>query len=239
MVENTQRSTELGAKGGVQFIHQAYRAFFITDFNLSRVEANAFTNTGFQHLRYQRALLGPFSGEGYMQLQYNKPLRIDAQFMVGAGPRCVVRDADDLRLAVGTSVLYEHEVDRVNRLRYDDVRSSSYLSVGFKVEPQLQLTSVYYFQPRLGDIRDHRMMLEGQVLVRATRRFAMETRLNLQKDTKVAPACRASAPAGRTASSSGGEGPTAPAAHLAAKRISGWAERCEAPATVRWRGPVA
>lgn len=187
VVENTQRSTELGAKGGLQFIHQAHRAFFITDFSLSRVEANAFTNTGFQHLRYQRALLGPFSGEGYMQLQYNKPLRIDAQFMVGAGPRCVVRDADDLRLALGTSVLYEHEVDRVNRLRYDDVRSSSYLSIGFKVEPQLQLTSVYYFQPRLGDIRDHRMMLEGQVLVRATRRFAMETRLNLQKDTKVAP----------------------------------------------------
>ncbi|MFN3874644.1 MAG: DUF481 domain-containing protein [Flavobacteriales bacterium] len=188
MVENTQRSIELGAKGGVQFVHQAHRAFFITDFSLSRVEDNAFTNTGFQHLRYQRALRGPFTAEGYLQLQYNKPLRIDAQVMIGAGPRWVLRDAEHLRLAVGASVLYEHEEDRVNGLRYDDARSSTYLSVGFKVEPQVQFTSVCYFQPLLGDIGDHRLMLEGQVLVRATRRFAMETRLSLQKDTKVAPA---------------------------------------------------
>jgi hypothetical protein len=187
VVENTQRSVELGANGGVQFIQGLHRAFFVTDFSLNKVEANAFTNTGFQHARYQRTLTGPLSAEGYAQVQYNKPLRIDLQVLGGAGLRLVARNSEDLRLAAGTSVLVEHEVDRVNGLQYDDVRSSNYLSVGLKSDPHVQFTTVSYYQPRLGAAADHRMMLEGQLRIRATRRFALDTRINLQKDTKVAP----------------------------------------------------
>ncbi len=44
VVENTQRSTDLGAKGGMQFKHDIHRAYFVTDFNLNKFESNAFTN---------------------------------------------------------------------------------------------------------------------------------------------------------------------------------------------------
>ncbi len=187
VVENTQRSTELGANGGVQFIHEIHRAFFVTDFNLNKVEENAFTNTGFQHLRYQRAWRGPLSWEGFTQLQYNKPLRIDVRWVTGAGPRVVLRNRPDLRLTMGSALMYEHEVDRVNDLRYNDMRLSNYIATAFKVEPHLQLTAIFYYQPLIGDASDHRMAVEAQVRFRVMRRWAFDMRLNLQKDTKMAP----------------------------------------------------
>ncbi|MCW5900113.1 MAG: DUF481 domain-containing protein [Flavobacteriales bacterium] len=187
VVENTQRSTELGANGGLQFIHGIHRAFVITDFNLNKVEDNAFTNTGFQHLRYQRAWRGPVHWEAYTQLQYNKPLRIDVRWVTGAGPRIVVRNTDAMRLALGSSLMFEHEVDRVNELRYNDLRLSHYLSTSFKLEPHTQFTAILYYQPLIGDISDHRVALEAQLRFRVTRRWAFDTRLNLQQDTKMAP----------------------------------------------------
>lgn len=187
VVENTQRSINLGATGGVQFIHDIHRAFFISDFTLSRVEDNDFMNTGFQHVRYQRAWRGAFSWEGFMQLQYNKPLRIDVQWLMGAGPRALLRDGEDLRLAMGGALMFEHEADRVNDLRYNDVRFSAYVSSGWKLDPHMQLAAIIYYQPLIGDASDHRLAMEAQLRVRATRRFSVETRINLQKDTKMAP----------------------------------------------------
>lgn len=187
VVENTQRSTELGTNGGVQFTHGIHRAFFAADVNLNRVEANAFTNTGFQHLRYQRAWKGPLAWEAYTQLQYNKPLRIDVRWTTGAGARAVLKRTDDLRVALGTSLMYEHEVDRVNDLRYNDVRLSNYIALGTKLEPHMQFTMVFYYQPLVSDFSDHLMALEAQLRFRITRRFGFDTRINLQKDTKTAP----------------------------------------------------
>jgi hypothetical protein len=187
VTENNQRSTALGAHGGVQYVRDIHRLFFVTDFTVDKVEHNAFRNTGFQHVRYTRALGGPWSAESFAQLQYNKPLRIDERWLLGAGPRCVLWDTVDLRLAVGTAIMVEYEVDRVNELEYFDVRNSSYVTVSYKIEPNLQFTMVLYYQPKIGYIRDNRVSIEGQVRVRATRRFAFDTRLTLQRDTRMAP----------------------------------------------------
>ncbi len=188
VTENTQRSIALGANGGVQYVRDRHSAFFITDFTVDRVETNAFRNTGFQHLRHNQAWPGgPWSMEAYTQLQYNKPLRIDGRWMIGVGPRFVVRNGDIFRLALGTSLLFEHEVDRVNDITENTGRSSSYLSVAFKWEPHMQFTSVVYYQPKVADASDHRVAVEGQFRIRATERFGLETRINLQKDTRMAP----------------------------------------------------
>ncbi len=88
---------------------------------------------------------------------------------------------------MGSSLFFEHEVDRVNDLRYNDMRSSNYLSLAWKVEPNLQFTTILYYQPVLGDASDHRVAVEAQLRVKATRRFAFDTRIDLQKDTEMAP----------------------------------------------------
>jgi len=51
----------------------------------------------------------------------------------------------------------------------------------------VQLTTVVYYQPKVGDASDHRVAVEGQFKVRAIGRFSVETRINLQKDTRISP----------------------------------------------------
>jgi putative salt-induced outer membrane protein YdiY len=187
VTENTQRSMSLGANGGVQYIRDRHRAFFVTDFTVDRVEANAFRNTGFQHLRYNRVLRGVLIAETFAQLQYNKPLRIDERWLLGLGPRAVLRNSDDLRIVLGTALMLEYEVDRVNELYYFDMRNSSYVSAAFKIEPHLQYTLILYYQPKIGEISDTRVSIESQLRLRATRRFAFDIRMNLQHDSRPAP----------------------------------------------------
>ncbi len=187
VVENTQRSTDLGLNGGLQFMEGIHRAFFITDFSLNKVEENAFTNTGFQHLRYQRSWRGPLFLEGFTQVQYNKPLRIDLRWLTGGGLRAEFQQEEEWRFAAGTAIMYETESDRVNDLIYNDIRSSNYLSVSLKVEPHVLVTGILYYQPVIGDASDQRLTLEAQLRIRASRRFAFDTRITLQRDTKTAP----------------------------------------------------
>jgi hypothetical protein len=187
VAENTQRSISLGLNCGVQYVRAIHRLFFVSDLSLDRVEANAFQNTGFQHVRYNRIVKGPWSAEVFAQVQYNKPLRIDERWLLGAGPRYVVRRTEDLRVALGSSIMLEYEADRLHELYYFNGRSSSYVSFAWKHDPQLQTTAILYYQPRIDLVRDHRIAIEAQIRLRASRHFALETKLNLQRDTRPAP----------------------------------------------------
>ncbi len=187
LTENTQRSISLGANISVQYIQEVHRVFFISDLTVDRVEANAFRNTGFQHVRYNYVWRKPVILEAFAQLQYNKPLRIDERWLLGGGPRVVFYDKEDLRLAVGMGLMLEYEVDRVNELEYFDLRNSNYISAALKLEPHLQLTLILYYQPNVSDFRDHRVSIESQLRLRVSRRFAVDTRLTLQNDTRMAP----------------------------------------------------
>lgn len=187
LVENTQRSLDLGVNGRIQYITGRHRAFSVTDLTLTQVEDNAFQNTGFQHFRHNYLLRTRWYTEAFAQVQFNKPLRIDIRVLNGIGMRWVTLDRDQVRLAVGTAVMGEYERDRENDLTYTDLRSSSYLSATYKVEPTLQLTGVVYFQPVVGDASDQRVAIEGQLRVRATRRLLFDSRLAYLRDTVQAP----------------------------------------------------
>jgi hypothetical protein len=138
-------------------------------------------------VRYQRAWRGPFFLEGYTQIQYNKPLRIDLRWLTGGGLRAEFQKEEVVRFAAGTSIMYETEADHVNDLTYNDIRSSNYLSVSLKLEPHVLISGILYYQPVIGDASDQRLTLEAQLRIRASRRFAFDTRITLQRDTKTAP----------------------------------------------------
>ena len=187
VLENTQRVMDLGIDGGVQYRRGPHTAFIISDLVFNRVEDNAFQNTGFVHLRYTRHVDGPLSVEGFTQLQYNKPLRIDLRTLVGAGPRFQVLDHENFGLVMGASLMYEHEEDRENAIIQDNARANWYLSASVKVEPTLVFTGVVYYQPVVFDASDTRVAVEVQARMRATEHFAFDSRLSLLNDTELSP----------------------------------------------------
>lgn len=181
VAESGQRSMNLGLNGAVQYIHGRSRYMFINDLAFSQVEANDFLNTGFQHLRYNYRHDSSWTGEAFAQAQYNKPLRLDLRLMLGAGPRFTAVDNTGMRVNIGTAVMVEN--DHITHGPVKTIgRSSSYVSATLKFSELASLTAVVYYQPKLFDASDHRMALEAGLLIHVTKRFSMESRLNLLKD---------------------------------------------------------
>ncbi|HEY0976269.1 MAG TPA: hypothetical protein VGE21_02270, partial [Flavobacteriales bacterium] len=66
-------------------------------------------------------------------------------------------------------------------------RSSTYSAATARFTDNLSLTGVVYYQPKLFDATDHRVMIEAGLQVLATKRLTYESRLNLLKDTEQPP----------------------------------------------------
>lgn len=183
VAESGQRSLNLGLNGAVQYMEGRDRYMFITDLAFSQVEDNDFLNTGFQHLRYNYRKDSLWTGEAFTQAQYNKPLRLDLRLMLGAGPRLTAVDNKKMRVNIGMAVMLENEhitdgpVSTIGR-------SSNYVSATLKFTELASLTAVVYYQPKLFEASDHRLSLEGGLLINVTKRFTMESRLNLLKDSQ-------------------------------------------------------
>lgn len=182
VAENGQRSLSVGLNGAVQFIDQRDRYFLVNDLAFSQVEANEFLNTGFQHLRYNYRADSLWTGEAFVQAQYNKPLRLDLRLMVGAGPRLTVVDAEKWRVNLGTALMLENEYITAGP-RLLEGRNSSYVAATLRFSALASLTSVVYYQPKIFDASDHRIAFEGGLVINVTKRMTLEGRLNLLKDS--------------------------------------------------------
>jgi hypothetical protein len=182
VAENGQRSMTLGLNGAIQYIDGRDRWFFINDLAFSQVEDNEFLNTGYQHLRYNLHHDSLWTGEAYAQAQYNKPLKLDLRLMVGAGPRLKALATNTVKVNVGTSLFLEREAITNGPVSLA-VRNSTYISGTLNLTTQTSLTSVVYYQPKLFDASDQRVLLEAGLLIRVTSRFTLESRMNLLRDT--------------------------------------------------------
>ena len=183
VAESGQRSLNLGLNGAVQYINGRDRYMFINDISFSQVETNEFLNTGFQHLRYNYRVDSLWTGEAFAQAQYNKPLRLDLRLMIGAGPRFTAVDNAKMRVNLGTSLMLERE-SITDGATTTLARNSSYVSATLKFTTMASLTTVIYYQPKLFDASDHRIAVEGGLLINVTKRVSMESRLNLLKDSE-------------------------------------------------------
>lgn len=186
IAENTQRSLNFGLNGAVQHVRDKHTFFFINDLSLNRVEQNSFQNTGFQHLRYNYNRDKRWTREAFLQTQYNKPLKLDLRATVGVGPRLRVIRSDRFKLHVGTSLMLEHERTTPGE-KFVHGRSNTYVAASALVSEQLSLACITYYQPKLFDAYDHRVMVEASAVIRATARITMESRLNLLRDTQQPP----------------------------------------------------
>lgn len=182
VAESGQRSLSLGLNGAVQHIHGKDRYMFINDLAFSQVEANEFLNTGFQHLRYNYQHDSLWAGEAFVQAQYNKPLKLDLRLMLGAGPRLTALNSDKMRVNLGTALMLEREYITAGPALTEG-RSSSYVAATLKFTDMASLTTVVYYQPKLFDASDHRVALEGGLLINVSKHMTVESRLNLLKDS--------------------------------------------------------
>ncbi len=149
----------------IQYKTKMHYFLLLGDLGYSRGADQTFANWGMIHFRYTYRLnflphhtyKSPWKWEVYSQIQYNQLLRQKERSLFGTGPRLKIAENKSIRLFVGTSVYFEHEV-LLDGIINNDFRSSTYLSWFMNFNNKLSSSGVSYYQPRVDLLSDSRFM---------------------------------------------------------------------------------
>jgi hypothetical protein len=138
-----------------------------------------FVNQSFLHLRWTRMWLRRLGADAFVQQQANEFQRLERRRVGGLGLRAELVHRRNLLLAGGTAWMLESERIDVGPGAPDPPetrshRSTSYVTI--RLDPvggDLLVQATGYFQPRFGDLADHRLLGEVELQGRAGRRLSL------------------------------------------------------------------
>lgn len=141
------------------------------EYNLTKGSGTDFQNAGVLHFRYNYKFLDNLTGEMFTQSQYNKMLKVKHRWLIGGGPRSKLVGGDDFRLY--GAILYMFEIEELleSEVINRDHRLSSYLSLTVRIQNNLRLINTTYFQPKIANFKDHRVMSQTNLNLRISKHF--------------------------------------------------------------------
>ncbi len=162
---------------GGAYMHIQYktkRSIFLTlsEYNLTKASGSDFVNAGAQHFRYNYKINDRFTGEMFTQFQFNKVLKVKFRWLLGAGPRVKIVKTKPFSLYFAAAYMYEYEelydTDILNR----NHMLSSYLSSNLKIRDNLSFINTTYFQPKISNFSDYRVLSQSDLKVGITKHFS-------------------------------------------------------------------
>jgi putative salt-induced outer membrane protein YdiY len=143
----------------------------------------------FIHLRYHYELLDWLYPEAFAQQQTDKFQRLQLRELAGVGPRFVLVDEEELRVATGTAYMFEYERISVPLGASDDPettahRWSNYVTATWVPDSRVRFMGTLYAQPRWDEFSDARFLLEGALTTQVFKRLAVKVLFTLRHDTR-------------------------------------------------------
>jgi hypothetical protein len=132
-------------------------------------------DNAYGHLRYNYQINNLVTFEAYLQSQFNRILKISSRTLGGAGVRLNVLADKHNKLFYGLSLLYEHQVDKPDRLEWNAVRASTYLTYHLQITHFAELANTFYYQPNIRNISDKRLLDEFSIMIDATKWLTFES----------------------------------------------------------------
>ena len=135
------------------------------------------------HLRYNKKVNEWLRWEFFGQFQNNDITQIDSRILAGTGPRFKLMKLPTFRLYAAILFMYEREKEAtIPIVRHSDVRNSSYISFTWLPKDYLEMISTTYFQPRLSQFNDFRILNQISFKVKATPHFSLSVKWNYLHD---------------------------------------------------------
>lgn len=165
-----------------------HRFFGSTQADYARFDRETRVSKSFIHLRYGFEVNAMLQGEAFVQQQQDKFQRLLIRELVGAGPRVILRDAKDLRVAIGTALMFEYERIRV-AAGADDAplshvfRVSSYASATWQLDNRMRALGTVYVQPRVDELADVRVLFEAAVTTDITGSLGLKVLATVRHDS--------------------------------------------------------
>lgn len=141
----------------------------------------------FEHLRYRYQASDRVIAEVYGQHEYDGVKRLRLRALAGAGPKFEILRHKAYGLNLGVSYMLEYEAlqddgppdSGVTDLQH---RNSTYVLGHYEVDDRVQLIETLYYQPRLTDASDYRLLNATQISFKITEKFSFATSLNISYD---------------------------------------------------------
>lgn len=177
----------VNATGAARFGRHRLYASTLGDY--TRFNHETRVSKSFIHLRYNYEILAWLYAEVFAQQQTDKFQRLLVRELAGTGPRFVIADEEDFRLAAGTSYMFEYEAISVapgapDRPESISHRWNNYVSAMLRPDDQVRALLTLYAQPRFDDFGDARILFETSVLTDVTKRLGLRVIATLRYDTQ-------------------------------------------------------
>lgn len=156
---------------------------FLGNYNLLKIGNTASISNYYLHFRYNRKVNEWLRWEFFTQYQNNDIMQIDSRVLLGTGPRFKLIKHKYFRLYAGSLFMFESEKEKTNPVvRQKDLRNSSYISFTWLPNPNVEMISTTYLQPKLKKLSDYRILNQLVFRVKASPHFAMSMKWNYLHD---------------------------------------------------------
>lgn len=175
-----------------RYKHKDHLVFAVVKGEYGRVgqdPSTTFLKHTFEHVRYRLRLSGRVTAEAFVQHEFDGFRRLQLRALAGAGARVTLVDEPDFNVIVGVAYMFEREEldEKMGAMdageNYNNHRASTYALLGAKVNDKVTFGETVYFQPRLDDPGDARLLSETSLLVKLSDKFTFKTAFVVAHDS--------------------------------------------------------
>jgi hypothetical protein len=183
LAKNVDKVFSAGAFAHLQYKNSKNLYLFLGDYSFLKGAQKKYTDNTFFHLRYNRKISNLLRWEVFTQLQTNKISKIDNRFLTGMGPRFKLSGSGILQVYLGVLAMYEYERELTEPpVSHHHVRNSSYLSFTLKPTATLEIISTTFYQPRLDQWGDFRILNQESANLSITQKLSATINWNYLYD---------------------------------------------------------
>jgi len=156
---------------------------FIHNLDFSEANSEQLVSSNTQHLRFNHKLKPKIKWEAFLQSQRDKIAAIKFRGLAGTGLRFKLTSLEKYKFYLGSLIMFEHEksVNEVENI-HNDWRSSSYFSFSLYPKENITIVSTSYYQPRLDNFIDYRILSETSLSFKIIKNLKFTTSFTYMYD---------------------------------------------------------
>ena len=184
-IKNTKEIIQGKSHLQLQYANKKHILLFLGNLAYISADHQSFLNSGFGHVRYNYVLSDRWvNAEGFIQTQYNEIQKIGNRSLKGIGPRFKIIEKDTIHLYFGSLFMHETEIS-LNELDPAQTlwRLSNYVSLAWKIKPNISFQTISYFQPALNSFSDYRFTNESMLNLKIFKGLVFYVKFSLLIDT--------------------------------------------------------
>jgi len=187
LTHNKKDVLTLHGKAQIEFTYYDKLLISITNFNFVKAGDQNFVNEGFQHLRYNSRMKKAWlTYELFGQVQYNERANIAIRALGGTGFRVRLFEKAKDRAYLGTAYMYEFEEESLENLKHNNHRLSTYFSLSWHPQSNIQIASTSYYQPLFTNVKDYRLSSQTAMIFSFSKRLDFKTTFAIIYDSRAA-----------------------------------------------------